>query len=247
LEKQRNDHYETILVDNRESQFGSAAKALNSGAERASGEYYMFVHQDVELLSDDWLETAYEHIEPIGNLGIAGVAGLSAVGSTRDERGRNVIYHGEQKQRWPMSNEITAPEAVRTLDELLLIIPAQVFAQHKFNENLCDGWHLYGVEYAIRLDNRTRWRPYVLPLPVYHASTGAGWDRVAYFSTLLRIVREYDNLKTVPTTTEDWPADEKYVKNKLYTNILRSRSPPLPTPVKSVAKKILSRSSRFDF
>ncbi|MGB8510003.1 MAG: glycosyltransferase family A protein, partial [Pyrinomonadaceae bacterium] len=52
--------HELVTVDNRESQFDSAAKALNRGARRAHGDWIIFAHQDVALLSPDWLARCEE-------------------------------------------------------------------------------------------------------------------------------------------------------------------------------------------
>ena len=58
----------------------------------------MFVHQDIDLLSDGWLEDAERWLDVIPNLGIAGVAGMSEFGYTNEERGRNIIKHGVPPQ-----------------------------------------------------------------------------------------------------------------------------------------------------
>ena len=39
------------------------------------GKYVMFVHQDIDLLTDSWLKSAEDMLDSIPNLGIAGVAG----------------------------------------------------------------------------------------------------------------------------------------------------------------------------
>ncbi|HEX7468659.1 MAG TPA: glycosyltransferase family A protein, partial [Methanobacterium sp.] len=66
--------YELILVDNTQKKFNSASEALNHGGQRAKGEYIIFVHQDVDLLSEKFLENLEQILDKITNLGIAGVA-----------------------------------------------------------------------------------------------------------------------------------------------------------------------------
>lgn len=74
--------FELIPVDNVSGRYKSAAEALNYGGEKAHGEYIMFVHQDVYLHSDHWLENAEKVLDDISGLGIAGVAGMCSTGST---------------------------------------------------------------------------------------------------------------------------------------------------------------------
>lgn len=50
--------YELITLDNRDGRFKSAAEALNYGGAKAKGDYIMFVHQDMWLGTDSWLEDA---------------------------------------------------------------------------------------------------------------------------------------------------------------------------------------------
>ncbi len=63
--KNQTAHYELILIDNTKNKFKSAANALNFGAKNANGNYLIFVHQDVLLCSDTWLEEAEKIIKSI--------------------------------------------------------------------------------------------------------------------------------------------------------------------------------------
>lgn len=55
--KRQNDAVtEFIMIDNRNNKFNSAAAALNYGVEKASGDVLVFLHQDIEFLSDDVLK-----------------------------------------------------------------------------------------------------------------------------------------------------------------------------------------------
>ena len=50
--------YELIIVDNSHGKYRSATEALNYGGKFAGNEFIMFVHQDIDFLSDTWLEEA---------------------------------------------------------------------------------------------------------------------------------------------------------------------------------------------
>ena len=73
--KNQTAKFEFIGIDNTKEQFKSAAKALNYGGRQAKGKYLMFVHQDVDLSTNTWLEEVVKILDEIPNLGIAGVAG----------------------------------------------------------------------------------------------------------------------------------------------------------------------------
>lgn len=162
--------HELILQENiGNHNFTSAATALNAGAARATGEFLMFMHQDVDLLDDRFLETAEEMLVAAVNLGIAGVAGMSESGSNHRERQRNRIYQGTPRRPW--GEEIHKPERVQTLDECLLIVPREIFKTSQFDEKTCDNWHLYGADYCLTIAAKGK-AAYVLPLPIYHLSSG---------------------------------------------------------------------------
>ena len=67
--------YELILINNVESKFRSAAEALNYGGRKAKGDYLMFVHQDIILDSNLWIEKVETVLDKLLNFGIVGVAG----------------------------------------------------------------------------------------------------------------------------------------------------------------------------
>jgi hypothetical protein len=214
--KVQTEDYELVAIDNSRNAYRSAAQALNAGGERARGKYIMFVHQDVVLTSSSWLESAERLLDSVFDLGVAGVAGKS------------------QKGPWTLSNiengspphpaghfRIAFPTVVQTLDECLVIVPGSVFAQHKFDEQVCPDWHLYVVEYCLRL-KQTAFQSYVIPLSLYHKSTGFPLPK-AYYSTLSNISQKYrGNYRHIYTTCGDWdtrfPPELQRTKPWMYAN-----------------------------
>lgn len=162
--------YEMITIDTAQQGFRSAAQALNFGGNQAKGKYIMFVHQDVYLPSNTWLEDAERMLDTIPDLGIAGVVGSVEEGDSVSQRMRNVIAHGDDREQ--IGNPISSPERVQTLDELLLIIPREIFQRHQFDEYSCNNWHLYGVDYCLSMLALKR-GVYVIPFFVIHKSKGA--------------------------------------------------------------------------
>jgi hypothetical protein len=210
LESECDAMYETVFLDNRDGQFDSAAEALNAGASEANGEYLLFVHQDVELSGDNWLDRAAEWLQSKPDIGIAGLAGMIENGWNPYDKGQNVIHHGAERREWRMGNEIEQLARVQTVDEMAFAIPSEVYATRGFDETVCDGWHLYAVEYALYHRYRTDREPYVLPLDIWHASTGMRRDR-SYYETLRRLGRRYPQARQISTTCGVWPNDERYL------------------------------------
>lgn len=163
--KKQTAKFELIALDNTRGKFKSAAKALNQGGKNANGKYIMFVHQDVELDSDSWLENVEKLLDGIHDLGIAGIAGMS-------EKGRNSIkrrkgYISDCGEIW--GEPFEKPEEVQTLDECLLIVPKSVFDKIQFDEKTFDNWHCYGVDYCLCV-RQMGLKAHAIPAFVYHRS-----------------------------------------------------------------------------
>nr|WP_319374582.1 glycosyltransferase [uncultured Methanobacterium sp.] len=193
----QNSTYELILVDNTNHKFKSAAEALNYGGKKANNDYIMFVHQDMDINSCNWLKDAEEFLNSLENLGIAGIAGRS------------------KDKWWPITNildgippapiapcQIKVPVSVQTLDECLMIIPKRIFCNLLFDEVTCDNWHLYGIDFSLTV-KKMGYDVYVLPLYAYHRSKGFSLSE-KYYETLNKLFKKHRNQKIILTTVEDW-------------------------------------------
>jgi hypothetical protein len=226
----QNIRYDLILLDNKDSYYRSAAQALNEGSVKAKGDYLMFIHQDVLLPCRNWLKEAENSLSTISNLGIAGVAGmlqpsfisdfevlarfhllekmnLSKVWYYRYARGN--VFQGREKKPWLVkcTSEVIS---TKTLDELLLIIPAKVFADLKFDETACDDWHLYGVDYSLSASKKGR-DVCVLPYSVVHLARPRNLD-IGYFKTLVKIIEKHNTEKIINTTLGPWSTRPKLME-----------------------------------
>ncbi|MHC4183287.1 MAG: glycosyltransferase [Planctomycetota bacterium] len=214
LSKQTVNH-ELITVNTFQHGFQSAAEALNFGGNQATGEYIIFVHQDVKIVSATWLEDAENILNKIPNLGVAGVVGCTEKGSSIHERTRNIILHGDDMEK--IGSPIKSPEKVQTLDELLLIVPKKIFEKHQFDEKTCNNWHLYGTDYCLVMATIGK-EICVIPLFVVHKSKGAvtrksvfslsylynlGLNR-EYYHSLNRVLEKHKNNFTWIYTTTGW-------------------------------------------
>lgn len=197
LDKQTAD-YELILVDNTQKKFKSATEALNYGGEKAIGKYIIFAHQDVDLLSKKFLEDLGLILSKITNLGIAGVAGKS-------ELNRFILSNIKQGQppKYAAKIQIKEPVNVQTVDECFFVIPKNVFEMVKFDEKVCDGWHLYAVDYCLSV-KEMKFLVCVVPISLYHRSVAGSFSK-EYYSTIKKIIKKHKkNFDPIFTTMGNW-------------------------------------------
>lgn len=216
LEKQ-NCPYELITIDNTQNEFKSAAEALNYGGNQAKGEYIMFVHQDMELNSPNWLGDVEEMIKSIEDVGVIGVAGR------KGKTPRSNMKHGTPPRSvgiFPQDN----PIEVQTVDECLAIVPSRIFQENHFDEETCQGWHLYLTDYCLNLKTKG-YHVYVVPQPSHHLSAGDSFSD-DYYQTLRKIIKKHkNNYEWIYSTTGNWhttyPLLIQIIYNKLYRTVER--------------------------
>jgi hypothetical protein len=207
----QNTAYEFIGVDNRAFAYVSAASGLNEGAKSATGDYIMFVHQDVIIPSRDWLGLVEKRLNTLSGLGIAGVAGR--------KRGSGVIsniYHCDPPTEVG-PDHIKTSLKVETVDECLVLVPRHIFEKIRFDEKVCDDWHLYAVDFCLECLS-CGLNVYVIPDMVYHVSSGSTkWgyglkDLVTcnvyspgYYKSLRKVLKKYrKRFDVIHTTCGTW-------------------------------------------
>jgi len=189
--------YELITVDNTGGQYSSAAEILNETAEKAKGDYLMFVHQDVELSSTTWLIDAEDTVSKLRRFGAAGVAGRSSQG-----RFNAMVWTGSPPC-FLDSEKLTMPMQVQTVDGALMITLAELFRQVRFDTKVCSGWYFYVAEYCLQLARYGR-GVYVMPHEVYHESPGPS-DPEVYADTVRKILEKHRNhVEVFHTTVDSW-------------------------------------------
>lgn len=219
----QNTKYELILIENKNNlSYKSASQALNCGGNRAKGDFLMFIHQDVMLFSHSWLKDAENSLSTVSNLGIAGVVGMLKPHYMNDfemyvrcallttlklsawvsHYGRGNLCCGYEKKPW-WGKQISGILSVQTLNEMLLIVPAQVFENTKFDETTCDDWHLYGVDYSLTA-SKAGLQTCILPYPVIHWDGGARGLSKPYYKTLGKLLKKHKNEETINTTCGLW-------------------------------------------
>ncbi len=193
--KRQTEDYELVALNNSQNQFSSAAQALNAGAAQtiASSKYLMFVHQDIDLRDSEWLAKAEKILDAIPTLGIAGAAG------TPKQNGVLLtnITHGPKKSV-PGKYTLQTPIPVHTLDECLVIIPRAVFEKAQFDEQTCDAWHAYVVDYCLEM-HQLSLGVFVLPLNLHHGSLGS--RNRSYYQALKKVLLKHRSFYSIIYTT----------------------------------------------
>ncbi len=159
LENQSSKH-ELILIDNTKKAFTSASSALNYGRRLAKGDFVLFVHQDLQLIGNDWLERCEPILRNAPEKAIFGSAGVTNTG--------RLINAGIDATFLNPSHLL---EEVQLLDEGLFIVPKIVLQEFEFDEAF-DDWHCYGADYCLSL-KKEGVRSMILNLPIFHNSPRA--------------------------------------------------------------------------
>ncbi len=210
----QNMEYELILIDNSHGKYGSAAEALNYGAKHSTGDYLMFVHQDVDLVYDTCLRNIEDVLDSLDNIGVVGVAGYV------ETDGKPVMMSNIQDGYPPedVGVNIDEPVEVQTVDECLFIVSRSMFQELEFDEKTCPDWHLYGADYCLSVKKLGR-SVYVIPIKIYHASRTESFSST-YYSTLNNIIRKHGNeYKTINTSCGVWHTN----RFRLFINIMEDK------------------------
>lgn len=196
LNKQRNCSYEIIRIDNSENRYKSAIEAFNAALNEAKGEYIFFVHQDIELTDELFINKVDNYFKNNPNTGIVGVAG------TKDGIVYSNIYQSLPKTL-VSDHHLEEPVLVNSLDECLFVIPRQILNDYPFDNDTCDHWHLYAVDYCYQMLQVGK-DVVVLPLDAYHASYG-DFMNDGYYYTLKKVAKKYQSkTKKIDTTIRSW-------------------------------------------
>jgi hypothetical protein len=204
VKKQNNVAIDLVMINNINGKFTSAAKALNYGVTKARSDVYVFLHQDIEFLDENVLNQIYDYAVKNKNIvfGSAGVQDKNIYKSPKvlsDMCGENGEKYGT----------IIKPTRAFTLDECLIACHKNCFDTIKFDENICNGWHLYGADLCLQAQVDDNLDVVALPMNVWHKSNGNA-DK-AYFKTQNKLGAKYRKYFKIINTTNGY----------VYTNIFK--------------------------
>lgn len=208
--------YELIPIYNFDGTY-SAPQALNLGASRASCEWLVFTHQDVEY-SKEWIDKVFSEVRKCQKLGVAGMAGVKVV--NRNDPHPIPINNGkihinciggvktpEQDGKLKMYGQMPAGE-VDVVDELCVITKKS--NNLLFDEKNLNHFHFYAVDLSL-LALSKGFKNYVLDANATHHSNGASSlskGRDIYWREFKKVHQKWkSSFPTVVTTTGFWSND----------------------------------------
>lgn len=204
-----------IGVDNTQNAFSSASKALNYGASQSKSDLIVFAHQDIEIEDNDFFKNLLEFANtyPESLIGIAGV-GFDSIIYTN-------LVQGKDKKEGGIT--FTSVMEAQSLDEVLVSIPRNLFERIKFDEKICDHWHLYVVDLGLTLRN-IGIKCYIIPLTLHHLSSGKLSKDYAFslYKVIKKHRKEIKKLETTCSTTKtDWLRSTKYILGLIWDHEIK--------------------------
>lgn len=221
LDKQRCDFsVRLIALDNRSGAFSSMTSAYNKMMGLVQSENVIFTHQDIRYGDENALERMLREILLVPENGIWGTGGV--FNRTREIP---IVNRGE-------------PLRVESVDECLFGMKTVLCRKLKFNEEICDNWHMYSAEmclhnkveggstYVIKSDN------------VWHLSPGVVSS--GYVRTLYKVINHYKKkgVDTVWTTCAKVDLTKPY---HLYIAMWLAKHEVLNKVIRPIKKRIHSK------
>ena len=195
---------ERVFLDNSTNRFASAAAALNYGAKKAAGDLLLFCHQDVRFKDKTALADLVDACAALSAGDVGGVAGAIRVDGKKVTKTN--ITHSMQEIPYAQKDWFDSPYfEVDSVDECLIILHKKTWEQYPFNEEVCDGWHFYGVELCLRVRSNGH-RALAFDARVNHISSEGTLDKT-FFRALYRLARAYrSQYDIIVATTGCWSA-----------------------------------------
>lgn len=181
----------TLLFDNSENYYTSAAKAFSELTEKIESGYVLYVHQDIIFETEDALFNIYQYM--INNKeSLIGVVGVKV----NDDNAYGTIREGLYGE-FQRCYKIDSAVVVDAVDECCFGGEVGLIRKVGFDAETCNGFHLYAVDLcyaAKRLGIETS----VVPSHIIHTSLGnLSHD---FFVQLRRLRKKYKkNFKYIRT------------------------------------------------
>ncbi|MBK5263205.1 MAG: hypothetical protein JJE17_11665 [Peptostreptococcaceae bacterium] len=209
--------HEVILMDNSDGKYPSAAVALNQGAKKALGDILIFCHQDMKLESFDTLGQVAIYFERLGDNIIVGPAGKAR--EYPDSTITN-MKHGVVKSYFAGRYSYKDYHESDTLDECLFAVKKKVYEKIQLDESVCNGWHLYAVDYCLTLHSALQTDVFIIDIPAYHYSDASSMNQT-YYSTLVKVCKKHKRqYETIYTTMGNLKTEDAFVS--LYIQKIKS-------------------------
>lgn len=160
------EQIEIIGIDNTKSEFSSCSSAYNSVLSSIKTRFVIFSHQDILFDEEESVGKFLDYCEEINKYDIIGVAGRKK----EINYGLSNIKQGINRE-WAVAGRIKNKQECDTVDECFFGGYTACFKEYPFNEEICNGWHLYAVERCLAALARKN-KVYVCNVPLVHLSGG---------------------------------------------------------------------------
>lgn len=174
---------EFLFLDNSENNIYDAYCGLNILKKRASGQYIIFCHQDIEILANGFTQLN-ERITEITKLNLKWAV-LSNCGAKKVKEYALCVLEGDGKDR----NTKNFPMEVYSVDEHFFLIKNN--QELKFSEEKLEGYHLYGTDICLQAILHG-YKCYAIEFKLKHY--GSGNLNSAFYVTKQRLIQSYEKM-----------------------------------------------------
>jgi hypothetical protein len=152
--------HEYVRIDNTKSNCG-ICEAYNLGVERATGNIFVFVHEDVFFVTPNWGRILQEKFTMDKSVGLVGVAGTSYLYSDNprwNAAGRPFVFgrviHSlkeENKCYLTVFSEEEGDVEVVGVDGLFFAVHSSLFNKVRFDSHAFDQFHFYDLDLCMQV------------------------------------------------------------------------------------------------
>lgn len=177
--------YEMIKIHN--SGLMGICEAYNKGASKAKYDNFLFIHEDILFLNQDWGKLLINHLknEDTGVIGLAGSNYVPVAPSAWSISNPNYSFCIVNSKEI-IGKRLFPDEKAFTLDGVFLAVKKSVYEQFFFDENV-KGFHGYDTDFSLRV--ATQFNNFVVgDIFIKHFSKGNP-DK-AYFDNNMQIRRK---------------------------------------------------------
>ncbi|MBD8084306.1 glycosyltransferase [Chryseobacterium caseinilyticum] len=164
--------YELIKIDNPGVM--GLCEAYNKGAEKATYENLLFLHEDVKFHSQNWGLRVLEGLQ-IPDAGLIGIAGSKRkfnlpYGFYNAMPGENFAFLHHSGEAHLEIKDDAIPVPVRVIDGVFIAMTKKVWSEFSFAKDL-SGYHFYDLNISLRVSEQ--FQNYLIPnIGIEHFSKG---------------------------------------------------------------------------
>ncbi len=181
----QDEKVDVIGINNTERKYKSCACAYNSIVDSIKTEFVIYAHQDIRLLDKYCIGKFVDYLCRISADDVLGVAGCGIA----DKLIHSNILNGSERVKVGQ-RPVHEIEECFTFDECFFGGHTEYFRCNRFDEKVCDDFHLYAVEQCLRTRSR-KGKAYVCDLNMYHLSKGN--KNYALNKSFFKLCEKYQN------------------------------------------------------